>query len=113
MGIVARLFWPSFPRLLVGALLLIVPALDGCGPPLRAAVSLKVVRHEKAPRDAAVFIDEEYIGPLGYVAARGVRLPVGEHRVTVQKEGYFPYDALVVADREPVRLTVELVPIPD
>ena len=36
-----------------------------------------------APRDASVSIDEEYIGPLGIVAARGVRLPVGEHRITV------------------------------
>ena len=47
------------------------------------------------------------------VAARGVRLPVGEHRITVQKEGYFPWDKLVVADRQPIVLDVTLVAVPD
>ena len=66
-----------------------------------------------APRDASVIIDEEYVGPLWIVAARGVRLPVGEHRITVQKEGYFPWDKLVVADRQPIVLDVTLVAVPD
>lgn len=79
----------------------------------RAAVSLKLKISEKSPGDASVFIDEEYVGPLGYVAARGVRLPVGEHRITVQKDGYFPWDELVTADRQPIFLSVELVPVPD
>ncbi len=86
----------------------------GCGPgAARAAVSMRITGPGDTPRDAAVFIDEEYVGPLGFVAARGVRLPVGEHRITVQKDGYFPWDAWVEADREPVHLQVELVPIPD
>jgi hypothetical protein len=86
-----------------------------CGPALygRAAVSMTMERAPSTPRDAAVIIDEEYIGPLHFVAARGVRLPVGEHRITVQKPGYFPWDQLVEADREPIHLKVELVPIPD
>lgn len=79
----------------------------------RAAVSLGFDAPSRTPRDASVYIDEEYIGPLGYVAAHGVRLPVGEHRITVQRSGYFPWDRLVTADREPIRLKVELVPIPD
>jgi hypothetical protein len=72
-----------------------------------------VVRKAKTPKDATVIIDEEYIGPLAYVAARGVRLPVGTHRITVEKEGYFPYDTIVVADRQPIRLEVALTPVPD
>ena len=86
----------------------------GCRPQHgRAAVSLKMDRTETTPRDAAVIIDEQYVGPLYYVVARGVRLPVGEHRITVQKDGYFPWDELVVADRPPIYLKVELTPIPD
>ena len=87
-------------------------ALTGCDN-VRAAVTLKLVKAKDAPRDASVSIDEEYIGPLGIVAARGVRLPVGEHRITVEKDGYFPWDRLVVADREPIQLDVVLVPVPD
>jgi hypothetical protein len=97
------------------ALLAIVPiALAACRPNVgRAAVSLRVNRDPRTPRDAGVWIDEEFIGPLTYVAAYGVRLPVGEHRITVQKSGYFPWDRLVVADREPITLDVVLEPIPD
>lgn len=95
---------------LAGLLALIAGA---CQPSVRAAVTLSMKRRPKTPADASVYIDEEYVGPLGYVAARGVRLPVGEHRITVTKDGYFPWDRLVVADRKPVELSVELVPIPD
>jgi hypothetical protein len=76
-------------------------------------VSLAVKISQETPGDASVFIDEEYIGPLGYVAAHGVRLPVGEHRITVRREGFFPWDRLVVADRKPIALQVKLDKIPD
>ena len=97
------------------ALLAIVSlAIAACRPNVgRAAVSLRVNRAPRTPRDAGVWIDEEFIGPLTYVAAYGVRLPVGQHRITVQKSGYFPWDRLVVADREPITLDVVLEPIPD
>ena len=85
----------------------------GCVQQPRAAVSLGFQPPARAVRDATVTIDEEYIGPLGYVANHGVRLPVGEHRITVEKDGYFPFDTIVVADRQPIHLAVELVPIPD
>ncbi len=89
-------------------------AVCGCGPSVgRPAVSLSLTRNPKTPQDASVTIDEEYIGPLYYVAARGVRLPLGQHRITVEKEGYFPWDRLVEADREPISLDVRLVRIPD
>jgi hypothetical protein len=83
----------------------------GCGPQLRPAVSMKI--QYDAPADAAVMIDEEYIGPLSYVAAHGVRLPKGEHRITVEKDGYFPFDALVESDRETIYLNVQMTEIPD
>jgi hypothetical protein len=88
-------------------------ALSGCAGDIKAAVSLKVVRSAETPRDASVIIDEQYIGPLGFVAAHGVRLPVGEHRVSVEKNGYFPFDALVRSDRDDIVLPVKLDPVPD
>jgi hypothetical protein len=95
------------------AAVLVLSLVSGCGPSVTPAVTLKLVKAPAAPRDASVIIDEEYVGPLGIVAARGVRLPIGEHRITVEKEGYFPWDRLVVSDREPITLQVELVAIPD
>ena len=90
-----------------------IALLSGCSDGLNAAVSLKVARSAETPRDASVIIDEQYIGPLGYVAAHGVRLRVGEHRISVEKNGYFPFDRLVVADRDDLRLDVKLEPVPD
>jgi hypothetical protein len=88
-------------------------ALPSCMPQPRAAVSLHVTRHAKTPADAAVTIDEEFIGALAYVAAHGVRLPLGKHRITVERTGYFPYDTIVEADDRPISLDIQLKPIPD
>ena len=89
-------------------------SLTGCGPSHgRPAVSMKMSVAAGSPGDATVTIDEEYVGPLSYVASHGVRLPVGEHRITVEKEGYFPWDKLVEADRQPIHLDIKLVPVPD
>ena len=63
--------------------------------------------------DAQVTIDDQPIGALAYVAAHGVALPPGKHRVTVEKAGYFPWDAVLEADDEPIHIDVKLVPIPD
>ncbi len=95
------------------AIAIAVALLSGCAGDLKAAVSLKVVRSPETPRDASVVIDEQYIGPLGVVAAHGVRLPVGEHRISVEKNGFFPFDQLVEADRQDILLRVKLEPVPD
>lgn len=79
----------------------------------RAAVHLSMERAASTPRDASVYIDEQFVGFLGVVAARGVRLPEGEHRITVEKVGFFPWDQLVVSDRTPIHLKVELRRIPE
>jgi len=78
-----------------------------------AAVTLKLQRSPETPKNASVSIDENYIGPLAFVGASGVRLPLGKHRITVEKDGYFPFDQLVEADRDDIRLEVKLEPIPD
>ena len=79
----------------------------------RTAVPMTVERAADAPRDASVYIDEQFVGLLGVVAARGVRLPEGEHRITVEKVGYFPWDQRVVSERQPIHLKVELRKVPE
>ncbi len=67
------------------------------------------------PPDAMVTIDDELVGPLAVVAARGVALRPGMHQVTVRAPGFFPWDKLVVADpgaAPRIDLPVELVPVP-
>jgi len=95
------------------ALLLIGSLLDAGCQAQRAAVHLSLARAAETPRDASVYIDEQFVGFLGVVAARGVRLPEGEHRISVEKVGYFPWDRLVVSDRTPIALNVELRRIPE
>jgi PEGA domain len=100
----------EFIRLRTWVVLLSLVFAVGC---LRAAVTLKLTPDEETPADAKVTIDEQFIGLLGFVSARGVRLPEGEHRVSVEREGYFPYDEIVVSDREPIQLEVHLQRLPD
>jgi hypothetical protein len=65
--------------------------------------------------DALVTVDDQHLGTLGYVKRRGVALPPGTHRITVEKAGYFPFDKLVEArpGDGPVTVDVRLEPIPD
>ena len=104
--------------LAVGGTLAFVAALalalvSGCGPALTPAVTLRVERAPSTPRDASVTIEEQKIGPLSVVAARGVLHPHGEHRISIEKNGYFPFDALVTSDRDDVLLKVKLEKVPD
>jgi len=102
------------------------PVLGRCGPWCGLLLSLTLLacagsstyavhftRHPKTPGNASVIIDEEYVGPLAYVAGRGVRMTAGEHRISIEKDGYFPYDRLVDAQHGTIKLDVELVPVPD
>lgn len=84
----------------------------GCVARTPETVSLRM--QGKVP-DASVTIDDQYLGALAFVAKRGVAMPPGKHRVTVEKAGYFPWDKLVEAKpgSGPVVLTVELTKIPD
>jgi hypothetical protein len=100
----------AWPAVSIGGLAL--AGIAGCQAQ-RAAVRLSMDRAAQTPRDASVYIDEQFVGFLGVVAARGVRLPEGEHRITVEKVGFFPWDQLVVSDRRPIHLRVELRRIPD
>jgi hypothetical protein len=80
---------------------------------LRSAVDLSVKLGEHAPPSALVYIDGQYIGTLAALAARGVRVPEGKHRLSVEKTGYFPYDAIIVSDLYPIQLDIDLLPLPE
>ncbi|WP_146653274.1 PEGA domain-containing protein [Labilithrix luteola] len=86
--------------------------LVGCGPRTPPTVSMRVTG---GPDNATVTVDDQFVGSLAVVAARGVALPVGVHHVTVEAAGFLPWDKTVEAKQGegPVRLDVKLVPIPD
>ena len=84
--------------------------LGGC-----ASEQSVLVRFAGEPDDALVTIDDRYVDKLGRIEKRGIKLPVGEHRVTVEQVGFFPFDVVVVADPDKPTETVkvELTPVPD
>lgn len=87
-------------------------ALGACRPaesPKRT-VSLRI---QGSPPEAMVTIDDEVVGTLDVVEARGVALPPGQHRITVEAPGYFPHDRIVVAKDRKILLKIQLVPVPD
>jgi hypothetical protein len=90
-----------------------VSSLPACGQPKEPkTVSLRMVG---SPPNASVTIDDIFVGRLDIVAARGVALPVGNHRVSVEAPGYLPWDKVVEAKEGagPVRLDVRLVATPE
>ncbi len=99
-----RLAWLGFA---LGALV----ASAGCAV-VPSTVSLRM--RGNVP-DASVTIDDENVGSMEVVQKRGVALPLGVHRITVDKPGYFPVDQLVEArpGSPPIQVDVVLEPIPD
>ena len=92
--------------------LLVVLALAGCAPTKPATVSLHLSGNED---DALVTIDDQLLGSVSRVEKKGVALPVGSHRLTIEKTGFFPYDKLVEVKPgdAPISLDVKLERIPD
>lgn len=68
-----------------------------------------------SPTTASVTIDDIFVGTLDVVSARGVALPLGPHRVSVEAPGFLPWDKVVEAKEGagPLRLEVRLVAQPD
>ncbi len=96
------------------AALLALQALTSAGCVARTPETVSLRLSGEVP-DAAVTVDDQYMGALAFVQRRGVALPVGTHRVTVEKPGYFPWDRLVQAKSGggPILLKVELTRVPD
>jgi hypothetical protein len=85
----------------------------GCASTPGGTVSLRL--KSAAVPDAHVTIDEVYVGTLAVVQQRGVALPPGRHRISVEHNGYFPWDRVVQVSEgdPPLHLEPELKPIPD
>jgi hypothetical protein len=100
----------AFAAFAAFAALAALTSAAGCTPAAARTVSMRMKGNV---RDASVTVDDQYIGALAFVASRGVALPPGKHRITVEKAGYFPWDRLVEATDAPVHLDVVLTKIPD
>ncbi len=63
---------------------------------------------------ALVTVNDRYIGRLEQLRTRGIALPPGEYRITVEQVGYFPWDRLIYVEDQPeLEMDVQLTPIPD
>ena len=80
------------------------------GSPKAQTVPLRI---SGAPPDATVTIDDQRVGSLSLVAARGIRVLPGRHRITVEAAGYLPFDIAVEAKSEIIPVAVTLLPIPE
>jgi hypothetical protein len=93
--------------------LLVAALVSACAaqPARSPTVALRI---SGGPPNASVTVDDEPIGSFDGVAAHGVALPPGRHRLTVEADGYFPSDQVVDAElgAPPVRLQVQLEKIP-
>jgi hypothetical protein len=110
---VKKIFCKAAMRAALPAVIAVIAGLaglSGCTPMAARTVSMRLKGNV---RDASVTVDDQYIGALAFVASRGVALPPGEHRITVEKAGYFPWDRLVEANEAPIHLDVVLTKIPD
>jgi hypothetical protein len=103
MGVIVR------RNFLVASLLSTLAAASGCAsaPP---TTSLKLTGNVP---DATVTIDDQDVGTVKRVAKHGVALPPGQHRLTVEKEGYFPFDKLIDASGKSISVDVKLDQKPD
>jgi hypothetical protein len=86
-----------------------------CGAPGAGAAATVSLHMTGSPPEARVTIDDQIVGSLDMVEARGVALPPGHHRISVEAPGYFPFDTIVEAHEgeKVVRVQAKLVPIPD
>jgi hypothetical protein len=71
------------------------------------------LRLRGTPGEATVTIDDQRVGSLAVVEARGMRVLPGRHRVSVEAPGFLPFDVAVDAKDAPVVVSVKLVPVPD
>ena len=89
--------------------------LIACGAPGSGAKAVTSLQMTGSPADARVVVDDQIVGTLDMVQARGVAMPPGQHRVTVEHDGFFPFDTIVEAKEgeKVVHLEAKLVRVPD
>ena len=89
--------------------------MAACGAPGNGAKATTSLRMSGSPADARVVVDDQIVGTLDMVQARGVAMPPGQHRVSVEHDGFFPFDTIVEAKEgeKVLHLEAKLVPVPD
>jgi hypothetical protein len=94
---------------------LLALVLVACSPAKPPTTSLRLAPAADAPKNARVVVDDQPIGSLGFVTKRGVALPPGKHRITIEADGYLPWDMEVDAGDKGglINLDVQLVRKPD
>jgi hypothetical protein len=99
-------------RIAVVALVLSLAACRQSAPP---TTSLRFTPAPEAPKFARVVVDDQPLGSLDFVTKRGVALPPGKHRITIEADGYLPWDQEVDAGDSGglIKLDVKLVKRPD
>jgi hypothetical protein len=94
--------------------LVVVVALAACGPktsPNGVAASDAVVYLKSNVRDAELFVDGRYVGPL-LTLRGGVALSPGPHRFELRRDEYFSsYLELTLARAERKKVAMDMSPI--
>lgn len=87
----------------------------GCAPAKPPTTSLRLAPAEGAPKHARVIVDDQTLGSLEFVVKRGVALPPGKHRITIEADGYLPWDQEIDAGEKGglINLDVKLIKRPD
>jgi hypothetical protein len=95
--------------------LLLGAVLMACSPAKPPTTSLRLAPTEDAPKNAKVVVDDQPIGSLAFVTKRGVALPPGKHRLTIEADGFLPWDMEVDAGDQGglIKLDVKMVRKPD
>jgi PEGA domain len=90
----------------------VLVASAACAPAAAPSADTVPLRIVGTPADATVTIDDQRVGSLALVAARGIRVLPGRHRITVEAMGYLPFDLAIEARNRVVTVPVSLVPVP-
>ena len=100
---------------LASAVVFVLASGLACVSSVPKTTSLRMFPSAGAPPAARVTIDDEPVGSLRLITERGVALPPGKHRITIEAEGYLPWDREVDAGKGGglVKVDVALVKIPD
>ncbi len=102
-----------YKRLLLSLLVIATACGNEASHPKREVTSLRFEADGAVARKAIVTVDDQAIGALDFVIARGIAVPRGNHRVTVEAPGYFPWDASLSCTERHQRVRVDLRAIPD
>jgi hypothetical protein len=89
--------------------------LAACAPSKPPTTSLRLLPAADAPGRARVTIDDQPLGSLDFIVKRGAALPPGKHRLTIEADGYLPFDQEIDAGDKGgmIKLDIKLIKRPD